>query len=184
MLCVSICKKREKCEDLMVTSPAELQVDGCNVAQWLVGPSHHPKAGASTRCGCPPGWQWQCQRGHITPLKPLLTPSFLQSGASREKEANLLEFFPNSVRAPAAEAKLNSPMYLLPQPVFLAGFGNYTHREANEIWRRPLSLTVTTAAEIGWGTLLFFSLAARHTQHYAGASALHGHAKKATGLLR
>lgn len=33
MLCVSICKKREKCEDLMVTSPAELQVDGCNV--WL-----------------------------------------------------------------------------------------------------------------------------------------------------
>lgn len=152
--------------------------------QCLVGPSHHPKAGASTRCGCPPGWQWQCQRGHITPLKPLLTPSFLQSGASREKEANLLEFFPNSVRAPAAEAKLNSPMYLPPQPVFLAGFGNYTHREANEIWRRPLSLTVTTAAEIGWGTLLFFSLAARHTQHYAGASALHGHAKKATGLLR
>lgn len=122
--------------------------------------------------------------GHMTPLKPLLTPSLLQSGASREREANLLEFFPNSVRAPAAEAKLNSPMYLPPQPVFLAGFGNYTHREANEIWRRPLSLTVTTAAEIGWGTLLFFSLAARHTQHYTGASALHGHAKKAMGLLR
>lgn len=64
---------------------------------------------------------------------------------------------------------------LPPQPVFLAGFGNYGHREANEIWRQPLSLIVTTAAEGGWGALLFGSLAARHAHHFA--SALHGHAK-------
>lgn len=57
-------------------------------------------------------------------------------------------------------------MHPPPQPVFLAGFRNYTHLKPNEIWRLPLSLTVTTAAEISWGTLLFLSLAARHTHQY------------------
>lgn len=77
--------------------------------------------------------------------------------------------------APAIEAKLKFVNTLPPQPVFLAGFGNYGHREANEIWRQFLSLIVTTAAEGGWGALLFGSLAARHAHHFA--SALHDHAK-------
>lgn len=57
-------------------------------------------------------------------------------------------------------------MHLPPQPVFLASFGNYTHLKPNEIWRLPLSLTVTTAAEMSGGTLLFLGLAARPTHQY------------------
>lgn len=61
-------------------------MQGCT---WAL-PQTLPKATASTECGRLPGWQRQ---GHITPLKPLLTPSLLQSGMSKEKEVNLLEIF-------------------------------------------------------------------------------------------
>lgn len=59
-------------------------------------------------------------------------------------------------------------MHLPFQPVFLAGFGNYAHLKPNEIWRLPLSLAVTTAAEIILGTLLFLGLAVGRTHRYFG----------------
>lgn len=105
MLSVFIYIERDKLKILAVTSPLET----CRLTDarvYMGFTPNTPQATASTECGRLPGWQRQ---GHITPLKPLLTPSLLQSGMSKEKEVNLLEIsFPAFVSTPAREVKLNS----------------------------------------------------------------------------